>query len=336
MTLRSAKISFLVWAAVIAPAQAQSFLTFHPPDAGFTTAQSISDTGSVTGYFSDGSMAGKIRGYVRNGRGLFEVFDVPGAVYTQPYGINANGDVVGGYATDLANPPHGFIRSRNGAILTFDVPDAAYTTPQSINAGGEVAGTFGTPPPFQVLGFVRRPTGEFVTFGLPTGSPGGVSAIARCINSSGEIAGSFPYFDGLTLSIRGFVRDTVGDLTPFDAPAATVTQPRSINPHGDTTGSFRTSNSTLSERGFIRYASGEVLVFDVPGALQTLPMGINPRGDVTGQYQLNEFSPSHGFVRNRDGSIVVFDLGGFTQVWGINARGEIAGSAGGDGFIGKP
>jgi uncharacterized membrane protein len=40
--------------------------------------------------------------------GQFATFDVPGAVQTQAYGVNDNGDIVGG-SQDKAGITHGFL-----------------------------------------------------------------------------------------------------------------------------------------------------------------------------------------------------------------------------------
>lgn len=199
----------LLWSMSAITADSQPLLTFHPPNAWSTTALSISDSGMATGHFSDGDMSGKTRGYVRNGRGEFELFDAPGAFFTQPYSVNASGDVTGDYSTSLSTPPRGFIRSR-GSILTFSVPGAAFTTPYGINSSGEVVGFFATEPPTKVLGFIRRANGEFLACGLPTGTQGFDSAIANCINDGGEVAGTSPILTG--------PRSMSGDS--FAAPAA--------------------------------------------------------------------------------------------------------------------
>src|SRR5271154_3707278 len=65
-------------------------------------------------------------------------FDVPGAVWTSPAGINDAGQVAGSWY-DGTND-HGFIRSSTGIIVTFDVTGCVGAAPEAINAGGEVSG----------------------------------------------------------------------------------------------------------------------------------------------------------------------------------------------------
>src|ERR1051326_7888599 len=55
----------------------------------------------------------------------FTQIDFPGASSTQAWGINANGDVVGGYVS-ANNSTHGFLRTR-GEVIPIDFPGAAYT-----------------------------------------------------------------------------------------------------------------------------------------------------------------------------------------------------------------
>src|SRR5262249_36232938 len=66
--------------------------------------------------------------------------DVPGAISTNPSGINSSGEIVGSY-TDASNIEHGF-RLDRGVFVAIDYPGALNTTPISINNSGDVAGFF--------------------------------------------------------------------------------------------------------------------------------------------------------------------------------------------------
>lgn len=93
----------------------------------------------------------------------------------------------------------------------------------------------------------------------------------------------------------------------------------------------------MAEHGLVRYASGEIVTFDVPGAMQTFGMGINAHGDIAGMYLTDFSSQPRGFLRKRDGSLITFgQSNSFLQVFGINARGQVVGVAGSEGFIAKP
>lgn len=87
-------------------------------------------------------------GFLRDSRGTFTIFDVPGAVdYSLVYSegqpgssLSPSGEATGGYYY-LNGNQHGFVRDNYGAITTFDAPEAVNgTIPLSINAAGEVTG----------------------------------------------------------------------------------------------------------------------------------------------------------------------------------------------------
>jgi hypothetical protein len=79
--------------------------------------QGINDYGTIVGYYqtvTDNSSATGIE--IENGRAA-ERITYPSAVYTEPHGINNNGDMVGWYA--LKNSPGAaFLRSA-GHFTTF-------------------------------------------------------------------------------------------------------------------------------------------------------------------------------------------------------------------------
>jgi uncharacterized membrane protein len=62
------------------------------------------------------------RGFLRDTRGVFTIFDAPGAAgATAATGINNRGEIVGQYV-DAKGARHGFLRNRDGEITTVDVP----------------------------------------------------------------------------------------------------------------------------------------------------------------------------------------------------------------------
>jgi len=54
--------------------------------------------------------------------GTFTSFNFPGATFTDAYGINNAGDIVGDYL-DSAGAGHGFLL-KNGTFSSFDAPNA--------------------------------------------------------------------------------------------------------------------------------------------------------------------------------------------------------------------
>jgi probable HAF family extracellular repeat protein len=77
--------------------------------------------------------------------------DVPGAIFTQPNSINAEGDVVGFY-TGADRIARGFLFS-NGAFVTIDVPGLIQL--RGISASGVIVGSYSDDG--VIRGFVLQP-----------------------------------------------------------------------------------------------------------------------------------------------------------------------------------
>lgn len=81
---------------------------FSLPGAFATVSQNISDTGAIVGWYRD--QARVLHGFLaHNGEVTTIDVDLPGASMTQPYGINAAGDIVGVFSD--AKGTHGFLRT---------------------------------------------------------------------------------------------------------------------------------------------------------------------------------------------------------------------------------
>ncbi len=71
----------------------------------------------------------------------FEKIRVPGSIATEAIGVNARGDIVGGYV-GRDEVSHGFLL-RQGVFTPIDVPGAAETdAARGINARGDIVGGF--------------------------------------------------------------------------------------------------------------------------------------------------------------------------------------------------
>jgi len=109
------------------------------PEAGFlasTFAIGVNYSGEVAGGFFDPDT---FRGFSETG-GVFSSIDIPGQGDTLPEGINATGDIVGGYR-DINFVQHGFILSK-GNFLSLDFPGATATFPLGINASRNIVGIY--------------------------------------------------------------------------------------------------------------------------------------------------------------------------------------------------
>ncbi len=125
-----------------------SALADVPESPGRTVHVAINNRGQTVGSYDAGA-GSPPHGFLRDKRGRFTRFDVPGASSTLPLGINDRGRVVGFYA-DPARPNGvggSFLREPDGDIRRIDVPDAFVTQAHDINNRGEVVGFYGDAAP---------------------------------------------------------------------------------------------------------------------------------------------------------------------------------------------
>ena len=116
------------------------FTTVDVPDAT-RTAVNGNSTHQVVGEYDDAD--GNTHGFVLNGD-TFTTIDVPGAWYTTVNGVNANGEMVGIYRDDLANPAHrhGFVL-RKGASRPSTRPTRTARRPSSSTRKARSSGLTG-------------------------------------------------------------------------------------------------------------------------------------------------------------------------------------------------
>src|SRR6266478_3443825 len=156
-------------------------------------------------------------------------FDAPGAGTgprqgTYALDIDPFGTTIG-FIRDANEVRHGFIRSQDGSFTIFDAPGAGTAPGQgtwayAINPSGAITGFF-----FDSVtaahGYVRSNQGVITVFDAPgagTGPGQGTICVSPLIiNANGAIAGY--YIDSSNVK-HGFLRDTNGVITTFDAPGA--------------------------------------------------------------------------------------------------------------------
>jgi hypothetical protein len=234
-----------------------------------------------------------------------------------------------------------------GTFITFDAPGATCgATPPvlgfcgtfavSINPAGEILG-YTLDSSGASSAFLRSNQGTFTTFSIAGALFANIGQFGPPGSSlnPGRTGTGF-YFDPNTIA-HGFVSDSSGTITTFDAPGAGTavgsgqgTYSLAINPAGEVTGYFL--DTDFFSHGFFRDSHGTVTEFDPPEASTscffglTTPNGINAAGVITGTYEDSVCNP-HGFLRERNGAITVVDIPGFngTVPQTINNGEDIAG-----------
>ncbi len=127
------------------------------PDGTFVTLaapEGATDSAQVNGINPQGMMVGNYLagdgeyGFLRHSNGATVAFHPAGAKDTMPTGINAQGEVVGRFFTEIWDAPigpcHSFFRDTGGSIVEIKYPDpgALHTCVGGINAPGEVSGAW--------------------------------------------------------------------------------------------------------------------------------------------------------------------------------------------------
>jgi len=248
-----------------------TIFTFDPPVKNlFSQAAAINWDWTSTGFYSDENSI--LHGFLRTRGGKIITFDAPGAtgpIGTFPFGITANGWILGTYShTNGTTFKKGY---EFGFLMT------AFGTSTAITGPG---GLGGQSDPF---------------------NPGP----AFSINRSGQIAGT--YFEPISNNpfggnYRVFVRSRDGTYVTFDAanypPCCIWSAPSGMNFAGTITGSF--NDGFNINHGFWRTRDGTVTTFDFPGAgtgfnQGTLPLGITAAGVIAGSYS-DANNVTHGFL----------------------------------------
>jgi uncharacterized membrane protein len=264
----------------------------------------------------------------------YEPFDVPGALLTRPFGVNASGQIVGLYR-DAQNISHGFLRARDGTYTRLDYPRAIFTNAASINARGDIVGRW-TDAGGLNHGYLRTAQGHYVQVDPP--SPCVITTLQTVIhgiNDLGDLVGRC--FD-VTGKELGWLWGHDGKFRVFDNPVLASSDAWMVTNHGEVVGDYR--DASLFVHGFTWTESAGFATLDVPGN-QTGLRDENERTDITGIYA-DASGRFHGFLL-RDGVLETIDHpgsanGGGTQV--INNAGLIVGGfidAGGreHGFIAR-
>lgn len=113
-------------------------------------------------------------------------------------------------------------------------------------------------------------------------------------------------------------------ITSYDPPGSTDTEPAAMNDAGTVVGTFIDTR----QHAYIRAFDGTITTVDAPGGVATTGTGINNAGSITGYYSVAGFSGLHGFIRDASGTFTVFDTqpgSGDTLASSINSSGQVVG-----------
>jgi uncharacterized membrane protein len=188
---------------------------FDPPGSVFTQAVGINERGDIVGRYCAiapcsmlGSGGGSFRGFLLHD-GVFTNIDVPDAIETSAFKINARDQIVGGFQT--ADLKEKIFLLSHGEFTAFAPPGGQPVSLDQggINERGDIVGAYcnAAIPCGIVLtgthGFLLR-GGEFTTIDI-TGIVGVTvtATSAAGINGRGEIVGSYSdgtHFHGFVLS----------------------------------------------------------------------------------------------------------------------------------------
>ncbi len=189
----------------------------------------------------------------------FTSIDFPGATSTSAWGINTQGDIVGGYlAPDKSD--HGFLLS-GGQYRAIDFPGASATEAFTINPRGDFGGFYtmaGISHGYLLSG------GQFTTIDFP----GAASSEVGGINARGDILGDYT-LAGLR---HGYLL-SAGTFSSIDVPGATNTVHVAFNPQGDViaTGAFtQIGPGVEGSQGLVSGSNGSLFTLAFTGTLNSI------------------------------------------------------------------
>lgn len=135
--------------------------------------------------------------------------------------------------------------------------------------------------------------------------PGSAGTSPVSINPAGQIVGS--YFDA-NFATHGFLRDTDGTITSFDAPgAAHGTLPVAITPQGLIVGTYFDVN--FAPQVFLRAKDGTFPTLEIPIPVGSFvgALAANSAGGIAGEFIDSNGNPSV-FLRSPGGNFTLFEL----------------------------
>jgi probable HAF family extracellular repeat protein len=243
-----------------------------------------------------------------------------GGFWSEPFGINASGQVVGGaavYSVQPYGPGHAFLYSEGmmtdlGTLLGVST-SAAY----GLNASGQVVGYASNSGGNWRHAFLYS-NGTMTDLGT---LPGDHYSSASGINASGQVVGVSEEINGGYS--RAFLYSN-GSMTNLGTlPGCYWSRANAINDngqvagysYGDSTRAFLYSNGTMTDLGL------------GPGGLGSEASALNANGQVVGFFETSS-GWAHAFLYGNGTMTDLGTLGGdSSHAYGINASGQVVGDA---------
>jgi hypothetical protein len=268
---------------------AGNFTSLDVPGATATSAFGINPQGDIVGgYCSPGPCPAPVQSGLNHGfllrGGTYSSIDVPGAVLTQAWKINAAGQVAGRYKSPDGKW-HAFLMSEEREFTSIDVPAAIQTVsfpPQvGMNAAGDVVGSYCAADPCPLLvtdkfasvhGFLwrredRDAAGQVTTIDFPGASGGG----AFGIGVRGDVVGA--YADA-SQRFHGFLRRSGRTPVPVTGAFILTIEPVSVRQaDGNTVTDFTFHEQISGSVAGVRVGTG-TLVVHADGTLTAEDAGV--------------------------------------------------------------
>jgi hypothetical protein len=257
-----------------------------PGDPAFTQLLGINNSGTIAGYFGDGTIVPN-NGFTLTLPNTFTPENFPGSTQTQVIGINSAGATVGFYV-DAAGVTHGF-QDVGGTFSTIDAPGTAFNQLLGLNDNGQSAGYSSLDPTGMTLqrAFVQNgSTFTYIDGFLPTGTS---NDQATDINNAGVVSG---FYTTATVTDGFLLNGTT--LTTLSFPGSVFTQALGLNNAGDVVGDYVDSFGVM--HGFV-FDGVSFKTFDAPGSTATTINGINDNGQIVGFFT-DANQNTIGFVGN--------------------------------------
>lgn len=296
-------------------------------------------SGGSSGGGGAGNTGGSIGGTPISDHLAFRSFDLPaGILMGRPglgvSGINASGDIVGGYCLEANCATSAGFLLRSGAFSSIGFSGAPIVAAEGINDTGLIVGWYWDPSFISTHGLVfPQSTYDLCGFGQQTRFFG--------VSNSGDVAGNCGPSDGYLITGQGVETVSPSSISPSTIQV-TLTGVNSSDQYvGYLLDVDPTAHAIVGD-----LMSGPMAV-DYPGASTTQIFGINDAGQMVGQ--AFDSQTGHGFICNlplSEGCFKSFDAKidgntqGLTQPTGISSKGEIVGqyadSKGFHGFAAVP